>query len=175
MEGLEPSLRKEAQERVCLHDIQSFGDAHFAGMIREAAQQFATPLTKDRLFRWHTGLYPSVEKSTARSNVHFQASAGEASEGKLNNLIHWVNSATDTDPVIKAAVAQLWLVTIRPFESGNERLAELVMEGLLAQANQSGERFYSVTCQMRLSSTGPANFINSSTPLEITPWIEWFL
>jgi hypothetical protein len=175
LEGLVTPLREEAQRQVHAQDELSFADARFAAMIRDAARQDSTPLTIDRLYRWHSELYPSEKKTTTKTKVHFQSSAGESSDSKLNKLIHWVNSATDTDPVIKAAVAQLWLLTIRPFDSGNERLAELVMEGLLAQANQSGERFYSVTSQMRLSSTGPANFINSSTPLEITPWIEWFL
>jgi Fic family protein len=173
-----PDLRGEACRQVFSDDTISFsgaGGERFVVMIREAARQYGTPLTIDRLFRWHSELYPSVEKTIANTKVHFQSSTGEGSESKLTKLIHWVNSATDTDPVIKAAVAQLWLLTIRPFEAGSERLGELVMEGLLAQANQSGERFYSVTGQMRLSSTGPANFINSSTPLEITPWIEWFL
>jgi hypothetical protein len=178
MEAMGPALREEACRQTYSDDTISFaeaGGAHFAAMIRDAARQDSTPLTIDRLYRWHSELYPSEKKTTTKTKVHFQSSAGESSDSKLNKLIHWVNSATDTDPVIKAAVAQLWLLTIRPFDSGNERLAELVMEGLLAQANQSGERFYSVTSQMRLSSTGPANFINSSTPLEITPWIEWFL
>jgi Fic family protein len=175
LEGLGTPLREEAQRQVFSQDELSFADARFAAMIRDAAGQYGSPLTIDRLFRWHSELFPSVEKTRTKTRVHFQHSAGEASDRKLTKLIHWVNSSTDTDPVIKAAVAQLWLVVIRLFESGNERLGELVMEGMLARANQSGERFYSVTGQMRLSSTGPANFINSSDPLEITPWIEWFL
>jgi Fic family protein len=176
LEAMGPALREEACRKVHSDDTLSFaGDERFAAMIRDAARQYRPPLTIDRLFRWHSELYPSVEKTMAKTKVHFQSPTGEGVESKLNKLIHWINSATDTDPVIKAAVAQRWLHTIRPFEAGNERLGELVMEGLLAQANQSGERFYSVTGQMRLSSTGPANFINSSNPLEITPWIEWFL
>jgi Fic family protein len=175
LESLGSPLREEAQRQVHSEDELSFADARFAAMIRDSARQYRTPLTNEHLFRWHSELYPSVEKTRVKTKVHFQFSASEGSEIKLNKLIHWVNSATDTDPVIKAAVAQLWLLAMRPFEAENERLGELVMEGLLAQANQSGERFYSVTGQMRLSSAGPANFINSSNPLEITPWIEWFL
>ncbi len=175
LEGLGTPLREEAQWQVYSQDELSFADARFAAMIRDAARQYGTPLTVDRLFRWHSELYPSVEKTMAKTKVHFQSSAGEGSESKLNKLIHWVNSPTDIDPVVKAAVAQLWLHTIRPFESGSERLGELVMEGLLARANEGPVRFYSATSQMRLSSTGPANFINSSNSLEITPWIEWFL
>jgi Fic family protein len=175
LEGLVTPLREEAQRQVHAQDELSFADARFAAMIRDAARQYGSPLTIDRLFRWHSELYPSVEKTSTKTKVHFQSSTGEGSESKLNKLIHWVSSATDADPVIKAAVAQFWLLTIRPFEAGNERLGELVMEGLLAQANEGPERFYSVAGQMRLSSTGPANFINSSNPLEITTWIEWFL
>jgi Fic family protein len=146
-------------------------------MIRDAAQQYAIPLTKDRLLRWHSEWCPSIEKTKAKPKVHFQPSAGEGSESKLSKLIHWVNFAGDTDPVIKAAVAQLWLVIIRPFESGNERLGELVMEGLLARANESGERFYSVTGQMRVETREYEAILSRTveTLPDATMWIEWFL
>jgi hypothetical protein len=175
--GLGTPLREEAQLLVYSHDQLLFADARFAAMIRDAAQQYAMPLTKDRLLRWHSELCPAVKKTIAQPKVHFQPSAGEGSEGKLSKLIHWVNSAGDTDPVIKAAVVQLWLIILRPFDSGYERLGELVMEGLLARANESGERFYSVTGQMR-AEAGEYDAILSGmveTSTDATVWIEWFL
>lgn len=183
LEGLGTPLREEAQWQVYSQDELSFADARFAAMIRDAARQYGTPLTIDRLFRWHSELYSSVEKTMVKTKVHFQSSAGEGSESKLNKLIHWVNSTSDTDAVIKAAVAQLWLVIIRPFEAGNQRLGELVMESLLARTNQSGERFYSVTGQMRVEtreyetflSARPGNPGQPGNPPDATPWIEWFL
>jgi hypothetical protein len=177
LEGLGTPLREEARQQVYSHDQLSSADARFAAMIRDAAQQYANPLTKDRLLRWHSELFPAVKKMIAQPKVHFQPSAGEGAESKLSKLIHWVNFAGDTDPVIKAAVAQLWLVAIRPFDSGNERLGELVMEGLLARANHGGERFYSVTGQIR-SETREYEAILSGmveTSSDATRWIEWFL
>jgi Fic family protein len=189
MEDMGTSLREEACRQVYSYDTISFagaGGERFAAMIREAARELAAPLTMERLLRWHAELYPAVKKTAAQSNVHFQHSAGEGPEGRLGKLIHWGNSATDTDPVIKAAVAQLWLVVIRPFESGNDRLAELVMESLLARANQNGERFYSVAGQMRSETREYETFLsarpgnpgqpgNPGNPPDATPWIEWFL
>jgi hypothetical protein len=186
MEAIGPALREEAFRQVYSDDTISFADAggeRFAAMIREAARQFAVPQTMERLLSWHAELYPATEKTAARSNVYLQHSAGEGTVGRLNKLIHWVNSPTDTDPVIKAAVAQLWLVTIRPFESGNERLGELVMEGLLARANEGAERFHSVAGQMQAErrecdenlSARPGNQERPGSPIDATPWIEWFL
>jgi len=191
IDGLGAQFQEEARGEVHSSDVRMFAGAdgeRVAGMIANAAREYAVPLTRERLFRWHAELFPvdektgekAAEKTATRAKVHFQASAGEGSEGKLNKLIHWVNSATDNDPVIKAAVAQLWLVTIRPFDIRNERLGELVMEGLLARANQGGERFYSVAGQMRAESREYAAILSGmsgrqDTPLDATVWIEWFL
>jgi Fic family protein len=188
MEGLETKFWEEARQRVYSDDAQtSDGEdrVRFSDMILESARQYAVPLTKEGLFRWHAELYPeagkteekAAEKTASRAKVHFQPSAGEGLEGKLNKLIHWVNSPTETDPVIKAAVAQLWLVMIRPFETGNERLAELVMEGLLARSNESGKRFYSVTGRMRAETREYDAILSGTveTSPDATGWIEWFL
>jgi hypothetical protein len=183
IEGLGEQFREEARAQVHLLDVRTFGGAggeRFAEMIKEAGEHYSSPLTRDRLFQWHTELYPAAEKTAARSNVHFQHSAGEGPEGRLSKLIHWVNSAGEIDPVIKASVAQLWLVVIRPFEVGNVRLGELVMEGLLARANRNGERFYSVAGQMRTEFREYEAILSGmsgrrETPLDATPWIDWFL
>ena len=188
VDGLGAQLQEEARGEVHSSDVRMFAGAdgeRVAGMIANAAREYAVPLTRERLFRWHAELFPvdekagekAAEKTATRAKVHFQASAGEGSEGKLNKLIHWVNSATDNDPVIKAAVAQLWLVMIRPFDIGNERLGEVVMEGLLARANQGGERVYSVAGQMRAESREYAAVLpgNVETSSDATVWIEWFL
>jgi Fic family protein len=180
MEGLSAQLRVEARLQVYSLDVQAFGGAggeRYAGLILETARQYSTPLTRERLFRWHSELFPATEKAGVRTKVHFQASAGEGSEGRLIKLIHWVNSAIDIDPVIKAAVAQLWLVVVRPFEAGDQRLGELVMEGLLARANHGGERLYSVAGQMQAEhrdyETTLARMAEDSS--DATAWIEWFL
>jgi Fic family protein len=146
-------------------------------MIMDAVEQYSSPLTRERLTHWQEELYPAAEKTASRAKVHFQPAAGEGSERKLSKLIHWVNSAADTDPVVKAAVAQLWLVAIRPFETGNERLGELVMELLMARANQSGERLYSIVGQMRVESREYNEILSGmlETPADATSWIEWFL
>lgn len=180
IEGLGAQFREEARRQVHSNDARIFGDVdgeQFAGMIRHAAEHYSSPLTSERLSSWYAELYPVAGKTPSRANVHFQPSAGEGSEGKRTKMIHWVNSATDIDPVIKAAMAQLWLVVIRPFECGNERLAELVMETLLARANESGERYYSVNAQMQ-AETGEYDALLSrmvDTSPDATVWIEWFL
>jgi predicted transcriptional regulator len=179
MEATGMSLREEAQRQIYSNDARTFGACgeQLARMIQDAAKHYSSPLTKERLSGWHAELYPSSGKIAAQAKVHFQASASEGSENRLNKLIHWANSATDTDQVIKAAVAQLWLVVIRPFDAGNERIGELVMEGLLARANQSGERFYSVTGQMQSEAREYGEILSGmqKTPADATPWIEWFL
>jgi Fic family protein len=180
VEGLGVQLRAEAREQVRLLDLRAFdgaGGERFAGMVMDAAEHYSSPLMREGLSHWHKELYPATEKTASRAKVHFQSAAGEGSEGKLSKLIHWVNSEVDTDPVVKAAVAQLWLVALGPFETGNERLGELVMELLMARANQSGERLYSVAGQMRTETREYKEILSGmlETQGDATSWIEWFL
>jgi Fic family protein len=182
LEGMAIGLREEAWRRVHSLDVMAFGGATgglFADLLMEAAQEHTVLLTRERLFRWHAALFaaPGNAGHAVRGKIHFQTSAGEGSEGKLTKLIHWVNFAADIDPVVKAAVAQLWLLQAKPFERGNERLGELVMEWLMASANQSRERLYSVSGQMMAEIREyDLILVKMRHPQQdATAWIEWFL
>jgi Fic family protein len=181
IEGMGADLRKEASWLVHSLDVEVFGGIEggkFVGMLRDATENHAAPFTRERLSRWHTVLYPATGKkiSTSRAGVHFQSAAGEGSESKLTKLIHWANAATDIDPVVKAAVAQLWLVVACPFDKGEERLGELVMEGLLARANRGPGRFYSVSGQIQAErGEYEAIMARMRHAPDATAWIEWFL
>ncbi len=175
-------LREEAWRHVHALDVMAFGGVTgglFADLLMEAAQEHTVMLTRERLFRWHAALFTAPGKAghAVRGKIHFQTSAGEGSEGKLTKLIHWVNFAAGIDPVVKAAVAQLWLLQAKPFEQGNERLGELVMEWSMARANQGGERLYSVPGQMMAESREyDAILVKMCQPQQdVTAWIEWFL
>ena len=51
---------------------------------------------------------------------------------------------------MRAALAHLWSVTIHPFDDGNGRIARAIADVALARSEQSPQRFYSMSAQIRI-------------------------
>ena len=51
--------------------------------------------------------------------VHFQAPESGILKKEMAALPEWLNKEQQTDAVLKAAIAHVWFVTIRPFDDGN--------------------------------------------------------
>src|SRR6202000_611398 len=128
--------------------------------------------TDERLFSWHAAMFPTgrsgmqriavgnyrnntkedpiqvVSGPMGKEEVHFQAPDSELLEEEMSKLIHWFNAANDIDPVLKAALAHLWFVTIHPFDDGNGRIARALTDMQLARSEDSPQRFYSMSAQI---------------------------
>ncbi len=59
------------------------------------------------------------------------------------------NANADIDPVLKAGLAHLWFVTIHPFDDGNGRIVRAIADLALARSENSSQRFYSMSAQIR--------------------------
>ncbi|MCA9438770.1 MAG: Fic family protein, partial [Candidatus Omnitrophica bacterium] len=81
------------------------------------------------------------------------------------------------DPVLKSAIAHLWFVTIPPFDDGNGRIARAIADMALARSEQSSQRFYSMSAQIRQERRAYYKMLESTQKgdLDIMPWLEWFL
>ena len=146
-------------------------------LMLDATRQFNKPLTSDRLFDWHSGLFPAgrsgiyritvgawrkdatgpmqvVSGAMGKERVHFQAPDSTRLEREMTAFIDWFNLNESLDLVIKAGVAHLWFVTIHPFDDGNGRMARALADMLLARADGSSQRFYSMSAQIRLERKG---------------------
>ena len=64
-------------------------------------------------------------------------------------FLEWFNGDMTTEPVLKAALAHLWFVTIHPFDDGNGRMARAIADMALARSEGSSQRFYSMSAQIR--------------------------
>ena len=76
-----------------------------------------------------------------------------------------------------AGLAHLWFVTIHPFEDGNGRIARAIADMALARSENSTQRFYSMSAQIRLERNAYYDMLEQTQKggLDITPWLEWFL
>jgi len=170
-------------------------------MTLDATTKYDEPLTAERLFAWHAALFPTgrsgmskitvgawrtdqlgpmqvVSGAIGHERVHFQAPAADRLDQEMGPFLDWFNSGIpDADPVLKAGIAHLWFVTVHPFDDGNGRIARAITDLQLARSEQSPQRFYSMSAQIRrerkayyevLEVTGKGN-------LDITQWLEWFL
>jgi Fic family protein len=169
-------------------------------MMLDATQKYKEELTKDRLFGWHASLLPSgrsamrkiivgawrdeksgpmrvVSGPYGRERVHYEAPVAGRLDAEMQAFLDWFNGADDTDPVLKAALAHLWFVTIHPFEDGNGRIARAIADMSLARSEESTQRFYSMSAQILLERNAYYDILESTQrgDLDIIPWMEWFL
>ncbi|MBT3215804.1 MAG: Fic family protein [Candidatus Marinimicrobia bacterium] len=169
-------------------------------MMLDATQQFSKSLTKERLYNWHTSLFPTggsglhpitvgdwrsmdtgpmqvVSGAIGNENIHYEAPSADRLEQEMAAFLEWFDSKNDVDPVLKAGIAHLWFVSIHPFEDGNGRIARAIADMALARADGISERFYSLSTQMETERKNYYSQLEKqqrSTP-EITGWLEWFL
>lgn len=169
-------------------------------MMLDATQNFSHPLTKDRLLDWHAALFPTgrsgmhkitvggwrtaeagpmqvVSGPIGKEMVHFEAPDAERLEKEMEAFLAWLAGEDDTDPVIRAGIAHLWFVTIHPFEDGNGRIARAIGDMVLARADGTPNRFYSLSSQIEAERKQYYDQLESqqrATP-DITNWLSWFL
>jgi Fic family protein len=67
----------------------------------------------------------------------------------MNKFLEWFNRKSGMDPVIEAALAYVWFVTIRPFDDENGRILRALTDMQLAKADRSAKRFCSISSQIR--------------------------
>jgi Fic family protein len=169
-------------------------------MMLDATQRFKDALTADRLFGWHASLFPTgrsgmrkiiigawrdqksgpmqvVSGDLGRERVHYEAPVAGRLDAEMTSFLAWFNAGDATDPLIKAALAHLWFVTIHPFDDGNGRIARAIADMSLARSEDSSQRFYSMSAQIRLERKIYYDMLEATQKgdLEITPWLEWFL
>ncbi|MCC4245980.1 Fic family protein [Stappia indica] len=169
-------------------------------MTLDAVGAFDRPLTSERLFGWHAALFPTgrsgmlriavgrwrdeeagpmqvVSGPFGREKVHFEAPSASRVSGEMAAFLEWFDSPDPLDPVLRAAIAHLWFVTIHPFEDGNGRIARAIGDMALARSEGSDQRFYSLSSQIRQDRKGYYEILERTQKgdLDITPWLLWFL
>ncbi len=70
-----------------------------------------------------------------------------------------------------------WFVTIHPFHDGNGRIARAIGDLLLARADVSPQRFYSLSAQIQRMRSQYYDILEHTqiTSLNVTSWLLWFL
>nr|WP_296615540.1 Fic family protein [Sphingomonas sp.] len=169
-------------------------------MMLDATQRYAEPLTEERLLSWHAALFPTgrsglnkivvgtwredaggpmqvVSGPFGREKIHFEAPAAGLIPAEMASFLAWFEADQGIDQVLKAGIAHLWFVTIHPFEDGNGRIARAITDMALARSENSAQRFYSMSAQIRTERADYYHMLERTqkSDLDITTWLDWFL
>ncbi len=177
-------------------------DRHIDGvvdMVLDATQHYQRPLTEERLCAWHAALFPTgysgmskirvgqwrddakgvmqvISGSINKPKVHFEAPPANAIAHEMATFIAWFNQTTPEPLIVKAALAHLWFVTLHPFEDGNGRIARALADLLLARAEKSDQRFYSLSAQIQSQRSAYYQVLESTQKgtMDVMAWLVWF-
>ena len=169
-------------------------------MMLDATQNHGAPLTRQRLFGWHAGLFPTgysglrkirtagwrddakgpmqvVSGSMGKERVHYQAPAAARLDVEMRGFLRWYESSGALDGVLRAGLAHLWFVTLHPFEDGNGRIARALADMLLARTEATPQRFYSFSSQIQKERNAYYDILEQTqkNDLDVTQWLLWFL
>jgi Fic family protein len=166
-------------------------------MMLDATQRYAMPLKEKRLFGWHAALFPTgysgpylievdgyrsseiqvVSGAMGKEKVHYKALKPKLVKKEMDKFLDWVNNENQLDLVLKAAIAHFWFIIIHPFDDGNGRIGRAITDMLLARAENSGERFYSMSSQILVERKRYYEVLQKvqHSSGDITEWLKWFL
>jgi Fic family protein len=178
-------------------------DRHVEGVVEmalDATANCAAPVTRERLFGWYAALFPtgysSLSKITigawrddvsgpmqvvsgpvGRQRVHFEAPPAARLEREAAQFLDWINGSANEPSLIKAGLGHLWFVTLHPFDDGNGRIARAIGDLLLARADGSAQRFYSLSAQIQRERKAYYDILERTQKgtLDVTQWLAWFL
>jgi Fic family protein len=169
-------------------------------MTMDATVNYGKPLDAERLFAWHSALFPTgrsgmtvikgggwrkdasgpmqvVSGSLGKQRVHYEAPPASRVPKEMRKFLAWFAKPGHTDPLRVAGLAHLWFVTIHPFDDGNGRIARAISDMALARSEGTGQRFYSMSGQIRHERNDYYTLLERTQKggLDITAWQEWFL
>ena len=150
-------------------------DRHVEGvveMVLDATSNCGQAVTEERLFGWHAALFPTgysgmarikvaawrddatgpmqvISGPVGRQKVHFEAPPADRLPSEMARFLDWLNADSEVPPLLKAGLGHLWFVTLHPFDDGNGRIARAVGDLLLARADGTPQRFYSLSAQIQ--------------------------
>lgn len=178
-------------------------DRHVEGvveMVLDATANCEAPVTPERLFGWHAALFPTgysglskikvggwrddasgpmqvVSGPIGRQRVHFEAPPAHRLETETRHFLDWLNGASNEPPLLKAGLGHLWFVTLHPFDDGNGRIARAIGDLLLARADGSPQRFYSLSAQIQRERKAYYDILERTQKrsMDVTEWLAWFL
>jgi len=166
-------------------------------MTLDATQNYSLPITDERLCGWHAALFPTgrsgirritagayrvdeiaiVSGAIGKEKVHYRAPAPAYVPEEMKNFLQWLAAKQNMDAYVKAGISHLRFECIHPFDDGNGRIGRAIADLLLARAENSIKRYYSLSAQLLKERKAYYDELElaSSYAGDIERWANWFL
>lgn len=195
------SVRSSIARRIGIdQDGISREDHYVEGLVdvmMDAIKNNSEPLSADRMFGWHSALFPLgrsgmyhikvggwrlgdepmqvVSGAFGHEKVHYEAPPSSSVPDEMAAFIEWVNN-TKMSPFIKSAIVHLWFVTVHPFDDGNGRIARILTDMILPDFEQNPGRYYSMSAEINRNKRSYYTALEQAQKgeLDITQWLLWF-
>ncbi len=199
------SVRSSIMRRLGLgmsQDRENLIGAAARGVIDVLADstQNPAPLTLDRLFAWHTAIFPAgrsglkpvlvgmfrggepmqvVSGAYGREKVHYEAPPRDRLDNETRRFLEWLHGSAGMDATLRACIAHLWFETLHPFEDGNGRLGRAISDLTLAQGagfhSRRTGRLWAVSPVLMKRCKAYYEQLERAQKgnLEITAWLQW--
>ena len=197
-------VRSSIARRLNIKNSNSIISSHhidgIVEMMVDATHNYNAPLTKERICGWHAALFPTgysgmykikvgdlrddadgpmqvVSSKSGREIIYYEAPQAKFLPEMLQEFFNWFNSSIEINPLIKAAISHLWFITLHPFEDGNGRISRAITDMMLAKAENTAYRFYSMSAQIQKEKKMYYQILESTQKgdMDITGWLKWFL
>jgi Fic family protein len=142
---------------------------------------------------YRTGEMQIVSGAMGKEKVHYEAVPATRVKEEMDKFLKWFNDNTPVthgskvskgvrdcpaiDPVLKSAIAHFWFIIIHPFDDGNGRMARAISDLMLARADKTNERYYSMSNQILVERKQYYAILQKvqHSNGDITAWLDWFL
>ncbi len=196
------SVRSSLARRLGIEEAQQSSEDHYVeGLVEvmlDAVSGGSKPLTEERLFDWHSALFPTGRSAGSKivvagwrqgdepmqvvfgplgkQKIHYEAPPSACIPEEMLRFIDWVNTA-QLPVYIKSGIAHLWLVTIHPFDDGNGRMSRTVADMVLSRTTNGSDYCFSVSAEINREKKSYYEVLEKTQKgdLDVTSWLEWFL
>lgn len=194
-------VRSSIARRMGVHITNETESSHYVEgvveMMLDAVTNFSRPLTDERLFGWHSCLFPTgrsgmmpinvgkyridpmavVSGTFEREKIHYQAPDAEDVKSEMQKFFEWFNSDSTPKDYVKSAIAHFWFVSIHPFDDGNGRISRAIADLALSQVDNSALRYFSISRQINKEKKKYNDILErcQKGSCDITLWIDWYL
>ncbi len=168
-------------------------------MMLDATRNCSVPLDRERLFGWHSALFPTgrsgsypitvgdyrksdvqvVSGSMGHEKVHLMAPPASDVNDYMEEFMYWFNNGTGSSHILRSAIAHLIFVTIHPFDDGNGRIGRAIADMALAAIGGGNGRFFSMSREIEKEKKEYYAILEKTQRFcydgDITSWLEWYV
>jgi Fic family protein len=171
-------------------------------IMEDAAGNWDSELSEERLFRWQGALFPRgysslrslatgryrihdepmqiVSGPVDRETVHYEAPPSNVVPVEMRKFLDWFNASRNTSEgngIARAGIAHVWFESIHPFEDGNGRVGRAIVDMALAQEAQFPYRLHGVSMELQRQQSAYYDALNAAQrgDGDITNWLRWFI